>query len=312
MMNFDILYSIAVDLINKKKINNTPFSSKFNEFVCVLMTQANSIFTGVSGSAIKDGKLVSVCAEYETIKIMLNSNENKINALVTVDCQTLLPCVPCDDCKRLLLEINPENAGCFIMTSNKSFVKLKDLSNNKNQLASIDDIGSSWEDGWDDDITVNKDYNRNPYDSIQQVALTPNLNSNNVSTLQVKPLSANSMPYQNQSSLNGSFIDKVNSTSTLQTAIFSKQDITSIQNDLPIGSEVDTKTRMKERLESIMANDDAEKISSISKANDIEVNKKISKEILSKKELKSLAKEKKRQAKRNSKILQSIEKRSRT
>ena len=273
-MNFDILYSIAVDLISKKKVNSTPFGSKFNEFVCVLMTQANSIFTGVSGNAIKDGKLVSACAEYETIKIMMNSNENKISALVTVDCQTLLPCIPCDDCKRLLLEINPENAGCFIMTSNKSFVKLKDLSSNKNKSAMIDDIGTSWEEGWDDDATVdNNIYNKNPYDSIQQATLNSNLNNKSISTLQVKPLSI------------------------------------SIQNNFSINSEVDTKTRMKERLESIMANDDIEKNSSTS---NLELDRKLPKETLSKKELKSLAKEKKRQAKRNSKILQSIEKHSKT
>ena len=308
MMNFDILYSIAVDLINKKKVNNTPFGSKFNKSVCVFMTQANSIFTGVSGSAIKDGKLVSVCAEYETIKIMLNSNENKINALVTVDCQTLLPCVPCDDCKRLLLEINPENAGCFIMTSNKSFVKLKDLSSNKNKSALVNDIGTSWEDGWDDNITVdNSIYNKNPYDSIQQATLNSNSNNKSVSTLQVKPLSANAMPYQ--SSLKSSFANSVNGVSTLQTAVFSKQDTTSIQNDFSTNSEVDVKTRIKERLESIMATDDIEKSSSTS---NLQLDRKLPKETLSKKELKSLAKEKKRQAKRNSKILQSIEKRSRT
>lgn len=308
MMNFDILYSIAVDLISKKKVNSTPFSSKFNEFVCVLMTQANSIFTGVSGNAIKDGKLVSACAEYETIKIMMNSNENKISALVTVDCQTLLPCIPCDDCKRLLLEINPENAGCFIMTSNKSFVKLKDLSSNKNKSATIDDIGTSWEEGWDDDATVdNNIYNKNPYDSIQQATLNSNLNNKSISTLQVKPLSANAMPYQ--SSLKSSFADSVNGASTLQTAVFSKQDTISIQNNFSINSEVDTKTRMKERLESIMANDDIEKNSSTS---NLELDRKLPKETLSKKELKSLAKEKKRQAKRNSKILQSIEKHSKT
>ena len=144
-MDFDILYSIALDLINKKNSNNLSIGFKPKYYVCVLITEKNSIFTGISSNDIKNGKLVLVCAEYETIKIMLGSNESKIKALTVVDAYTLLPCVPCTECQSLILSVNANNTDCLIMQPNKQFIRLSDIHSSSNIL----NEDYQWNDGWD-------------------------------------------------------------------------------------------------------------------------------------------------------------------
>lgn len=144
-MNFDILYSIALDLIDKKNSNGSGIGFKPKYYVCVLITEKNSIFTGISGSDIKNGKLVSICAEYETIKIMLGSNESRIKAITVVDAYTLLPCVPCIECQNLILSVNANNVDCLVMQPNKQFTPLSDIYSSSNIL----NEDYQWNDGWD-------------------------------------------------------------------------------------------------------------------------------------------------------------------
>lgn len=326
-MNFDILYSIAIDLINKKDsimVNDT-------DCVCVLITQNNSIFTGVSGNAIQNGKLVSLCAEYETIKIMLNSNETKINALVVVNYKTLLPCVPCDDCKKLILEVDSENASTLIMQPDKSFIKLSALLNSSKPLDAFDQ--SIWESGWDDNDSFNATNNTNPFSNIQTTPSTVNsipnvVNSNQFNnSMGFNPIPQpminrnNSMSsiYQPNSKYissninNSVYMDSINSVSTLQTATIEKSNSTFAQQQPNVEN-----NRFKERLKNIMGTEDVTSSNNTNSSNSFSQNLEnipkpnINKDIPSKKELKALAKERKKQAKKNIKIMQSIEKHSRT
>lgn len=308
-MNFDILYSIALDLIKKKNteiINDT-------DCVCVLITQNNSIFTGVNSVTIKHGKLVSLCAEYETIKIMLNSNESKIKALVVVNYKTLLPCIPCDDCKKLILEVNSENVNTLIMQPDKSFVKLSVLLNNPKSTESFDQ--SIWESGWDDDDNtipsntnnqVSSINNYNSFNNSMEFNPMPqsNINRNNSTSYIYQPNSG----FINSSTNSSVYMESINSisVSTLQTSTVNKSNSTFVQQKPVIEN-----NRFKENLKNIMSTKDI--LSNIStdstsqNLNDIP-KPKTDKYIPSKKELKALAKEKKRQAKKNIKIMQDIEK----
>jgi cytidine deaminase len=164
-MNFDVLYSIAIDLINKKRANNWNFSH--SDFVCVLMSGNNNIFTGMSVSDIKNGKLVSSCAEYETIKVMMGSNETKIKAMATVNVSSLMPTLPCDDCKKLIVEVNPENSDCMIMKPDNTFCALKDIGTDVN-----DDV---WGMGWDDDDSFGA--GASVGSNVNMEAFSPNMNA---------------------------------------------------------------------------------------------------------------------------------------
>ncbi|MGN1411037.1 MAG: hypothetical protein ACI4WH_00820 [Oscillospiraceae bacterium] len=381
-MNFDVLYSIAIDLINKKRNNNGNFSN--NDFVCVLMTEHNSIFTGMSVSDIKDGKLVSSCAEYETIKIMMSSNETKIKALVNVNVANLTPSIPCDSCKKLILDINAQNSDCLIMKPDKTFCALKDINSNVS-----DDV---WGMGWDDDELQSNGYGTNPtmnldaFNPMSQSSqsqtninatqsmdnpmpnnpVTPNkfgtasvytsryidnpmpnnpvnpnmmgnssvynskyvnpmpnspinqpaINMGNSSTFQAISVDFNPLSYRPSNTQNPAV------SSTLQT-ISLKQSNTVLGNNDSNNSK--SSSIFRERLKNIM-NDDiiSESTSSSPNLDDIDEDKNNKKSIsnttkskkdtqvknLTKKELKALAKEKKKQAKKNSKILEAMEKQS--
>ncbi len=334
-MNFDILYSIAVDVIQKRSVQ----TQNVNDYVCVLMTQNNSIFTGISTSTIKDGKLVSVSAEDEAIRIMRNSNENKISALVVVNVHNLKPCDPCDSCKMLMLEINPENLQCLIMQEDKSFIPLSEI---------VDEVEQSiWDDGWDgmegfnemDSISTSGNNIFNP--SGKTLNRRKDISSNSTS-IDFNPVPQRNSMYTINSNASG-YMESINASSTLQTAVVEKSNST-FARQANINSQQNS--RFKEMLKDIIADDEpksnpiqgiqdeknldmglteekeqpkkkfkftsSNSVSLNIKAKASEKNNFTEKKIPSKKELKLLAKERKKQAKKNIKILESMEKHSRT
>lgn len=386
-MNFDVLYSIAIDLINKKRTNNGNFSN--NDFVCVLMTEHNSIFTGMSVSDIKDGKLVSSCAEYETIKIMMGSNETRIKALVNVNVASLMPSIPCDSCKKLILDINAQNSDCLIMKPDKTFCALQDINSNVN-----DDV---WGMGWDDDEIQSNGYNVNPttdfnafnpmqtpnpmqngLNSAQSMdnpmpsnPVSPNrfgtasvytskyidnpmpnnpinpsmmgnssmynsryinpmpnspinqpaINMNKSSTFQAISINANPLSYQPANAQNSAV------SSTLQAmSLKSSKSVFGTSNDTNGNNNSQSSSIFRQRLKDIMDDDnilentstptpnvdkiDDDKPTKKSILNTDNPKKDTNRKILTKKELKALAKEKKKQAKKNSKIIEAMEKQS--
>lgn len=382
-MNFDVLYSIAIDLINKKRANNGNFSP--NDFVCVLMTESNNIFTGVTVRNIENGKLISSCAECETIKIMMSSNETKIKALVNVNVYSLLPSIPCDKCQKLMLEINEQNSECLIMKPDNSFCALKDITINTNTSNSTDD----WDMGWDDNdntndtstmntninldafnpmannsinqdnpmpnnpVTPNRFGNASVYTSrymdnpMPNNPVNPNMmgnssmyNSRYMNPMPNNPINPNMMGnssmynsrYMNpmpNSPVNPSAINMGNSSTFQAISVefnpLSYQSANSQTNNvsstLKTASVSQTKRSansssssiFKQRLQSIMANDiSPETPTDTNPTTNDDTNKlhNTSNNKLSKKELKAIAKEKKKQAKKNCKILEAMEKNS--
>lgn len=315
-----MLYSIAVDLVKKRSVQASGTGVK--EYVCVLITKNNSIFTGTSGTTVGAyGETARVCAEDKAISIMSNAGESCINALVVVDCQTLLPCTPCDACKKRMLETNPENAGCYVMKEDRSFVKLSELPSRDDSVWDV-----VWDTGWDD-----SDANTG--------APSPsgNVFSPNGGTLGFSPVpntrpAGNSVdsvsnPYHNLVGINpdGTYLQNPNTSSTLQATAVRRSNSTFAQQQ-SIAREASESNRFKERLRGIMGDDTlgAPVATSVPKPTpttttkphtkpSTPVPKKVKeppKSLHTRKELKSLAKERKRQAKKNVKIIESIEKRS--
>jgi hypothetical protein len=305
------------------------------------MTQNNIIFTGISTSTIKDGKLVSVSAEDEAIRIMSNSNENKISAMVVVNVHNLKPCTPCDSCKLLMLEINPSNLDCLIMQEDKSFIPLSEL---------VDEVEQSiWDDGWGE-----TDFGMDSISMNDSNIFNPNSNINRLQNISPKPTSIdfNPIPQRNSrystssyGNSNSAYMETINGTSTLQTAVVEKSNSTFFRQ----ANANQQNSRFKEMLKDIISDDTITNSNSpaptltttpepnLEPQEDINDNKyKVNvsqslnvkaksrpfkstskmldetRKVPSKKELKLIAKEKKKQAKKNNKILESMEKHSRT
>lgn len=145
-MEYEYIYSIALDLIEKRKKNNSNFLHYST--ICVMVTDKGNVFSAFNRYImLENNQIENSCAEKEVLKIISKTNENKIKAFVVVDCSTKLPIIPCNDCKLKILDINKDNSNCWIMLHDKTFSKFYEIyaiSTSEN----VNDI-TDWTEGWD-------------------------------------------------------------------------------------------------------------------------------------------------------------------
>lgn len=87
-----------------------------------LMTSKGNLFTGVS---LDVGCGIGFCAEHAAIADMLKHRETRIEAIVAVTQNRILP--PCGRCRELMMQIDSENRDCQVIVAEDSLVALKDL-----------------------------------------------------------------------------------------------------------------------------------------------------------------------------------------
>lgn len=316
-MKLNELYNIALDMLAEKKSNNFGFSIDDNATITVLSTDDGEIFKASNGSMIKNGSLQTTCSEHEAITIMMKSNKSKIDSIVSLKTENGAFTTPCEECIQLMLQINKDNSECNVMINDNESVKLHTLISNPSIATNVDtnqnkpqDTFNEWLDGWDDDTpttdnvitnTSNDDttnFKQNHFDSLPvfEDNPIPNQPTNSVNTdtssyYQSKYL--NSTPNPANTSSNSSTFRKQNNEITERMR----------QNGLSDG---DKKDFNKQRLFNAFT------VENIINLNGVQSSGTTSaiaeKHTLSKKELIKLAKEKKKMAKKDAKILEASNK----
>lgn len=305
-------------MLSQKKSNGFSFSDNNGSTITVISTQNGSIFKGNNGHKIVDGKLINTCSEIETISSMIKEKQSKIDTMITLSIENGDFIMPCETCIDLILQINKDNIDCQIMTNINESVPLssiinKDLkdvsvekpidkpSTNANPLDMIED----WDDGWDLD---DDDETENTSTKVENTSINDDISN---------PMPNTPTSTKKENSINTYYQSRyINSTPTPVDSSISVSPITS-QNSKPFRhsntisdimkknglSENDKKDFNKQRLFNAFTTDTVA-------STDNNIGTSVEKQNLSKKELMKLAKEKKKMAKKDAKILKATEKKN--
>jgi cytidine deaminase len=323
-MNLNELYNVALDALTEKKSNGFGFNVDDNSTITVLSTPDNETFKASNGSTIKDGQLTSTCSEYEAVTAMVKAGKNRIENLVTLDIETGSFVMPCNNCLELIMQVNPDNAYCNVMVDDNESVELHTLLKNDPTIqppidsASPDNTLSvenfdDWLDGWGDSDTTSTEPSSTPQE---------NFTANNQEPLKSVQFDDNPIPnrpdnstkkevssyYQSKylnatpNSMNANVVS-VNSTTFKK----SSNDITTQMRERGL-TDGDKKDFNKQRLYNAFTVENVINLNGVqSGSTSAEM---AEKQTLTKKELIRLAKEKKKMAKKDAKILEASNKKN--
>ena len=104
MIDFNQIYKMAIDLINYTV--STRGYIEPNTTVCVILAKSGRVFNGVSHNEVH--------AEVEAIRNMQSFNENAVESLILVDANTRVALLPCINCIRYIISLNPVNTGAMV------------------------------------------------------------------------------------------------------------------------------------------------------------------------------------------------------
>ncbi|MCC8069011.1 MAG: hypothetical protein LIO71_04590 [Ruminococcus sp.] len=325
-MDLGELYDIALDMLSEKKSHGFGFNINDNSKISVLVTEDGSVFKATNGSTIQDGQLKNTCSEFEAITSMMKDNKTIIDYLVTLDIESGAFSLPCNSCMELMMQINPKNADAKIMTNVHDYTQLSNLlpssvDSNSSSFNIQDDTNTiddnDWLEGWGDSdtSTLSNDVNpfentkpianKNPFDSLPLFDDNPipnkpdsTVKKSNTSYYQSRYLNATPNPVDASTSVNS--VQVKNTTFKQQN-----NDITSRMRKDGL-SESDKKDFNKQRLYNAFTTENVANVNGTqSSGTTSEV---AEKQTLTKKELIKMAKEKKKMAKKDAKILENANK----
>ncbi len=104
MVDFNQIYKMAMDVVNYM-ISSRGYIEP-NTTVCVILTKTGRVFNGVSHNEVH--------AEVEAVRNMQGFNETAVEAMILVDANSRLALLPCINCIRYIISLNPVNAGAMV------------------------------------------------------------------------------------------------------------------------------------------------------------------------------------------------------
>ena len=120
-------YQQSIKLMNDiKNIEPQLVSGSDSEF-CLLKTDKQTIYAGVTSVRIRDGQIMRACPEFNAIMTMIASGETAVEELITVSFNSKEVSQPCPECLKLLCDTNPDNKDTEIYVSPNQHVKTSEL-----------------------------------------------------------------------------------------------------------------------------------------------------------------------------------------
>ncbi|MBO5265517.1 MAG: hypothetical protein J6A93_06120 [Ruminococcus sp.] len=98
-----------------------------DKFVCVIFTEKERVYSGMSETKTEDDTITNTCAEYNAISAMMAANETRIKCIITVGFNDDKITLPCDKCKEYMLEIDEGNINSSVAISKSESVKLESI-----------------------------------------------------------------------------------------------------------------------------------------------------------------------------------------
>lgn len=114
-------YNFAVRMMESIRQVEPNLVSGHDAELCVLMTDSQQIYAGVTGVKVSAGQLMRACPEYNAIMAMIPEGESRVVKLITVTFARRTVSQPCEGCLELLGRVNEENRDTQIyIAANRS------------------------------------------------------------------------------------------------------------------------------------------------------------------------------------------------
>lgn len=115
-MNMNELYNTAKKYADKLREEKPGYVSGEDSALCLIVTDKNEIFSGVTSVRISGGKTEEVHAEFNAVMSMKEAGQTAAKQMITVLFKDQSICVPCSDCLDLLFRASESNNNCAVMT----------------------------------------------------------------------------------------------------------------------------------------------------------------------------------------------------
>ncbi|MDE5885251.1 MAG: hypothetical protein K2H29_09300 [Oscillospiraceae bacterium] len=120
-------YHQAIQFMNDiKNIEPQLVSGSDSEF-CLLKTDKQTIYAGVTSVRIRNGQIMRACPEFNAVMTMIASGETTVEELITVSFSSKEVSQPCPECLKLLCDTDPENKDTEIYVAPNQHVKASEL-----------------------------------------------------------------------------------------------------------------------------------------------------------------------------------------
>lgn len=116
IMKINELYNSAKEYADKLKQEKPNFVSDPQAALCLIVTDKNEIFSGVTGVKISGGKVEDVHAEFNAVMSMKNAGQSKARQMISVLIKDHSIVQPCGDCLDLLFGLDGDNNHCAVVT----------------------------------------------------------------------------------------------------------------------------------------------------------------------------------------------------
>ncbi|MDE6004095.1 MAG: hypothetical protein K2G88_01760 [Oscillospiraceae bacterium] len=120
-------YNQAIKLMNDIKNIEPQLVSGSDSELCVLTTDKQTVYAGITSVKINDGKIMRACPEFNAIMTMIASGEITVEKLITISFSTKEVNQPCPECIKLLCDTSPDNKDTEIYVSPNQFSKASEL-----------------------------------------------------------------------------------------------------------------------------------------------------------------------------------------
>ncbi|MDE5738362.1 MAG: hypothetical protein K2H93_08355 [Oscillospiraceae bacterium] len=120
-------YNQAIKLMNDIKNIEPQLVSGSDSELCVLITDKQTVYAGITSVKISDGKIMRACPEFNAIMTMIAAGEITVEKLITISFSSKEVSQPCPECVKLLCDTSPDNKDTEIYVSPNQFSKASEL-----------------------------------------------------------------------------------------------------------------------------------------------------------------------------------------
>lgn len=117
-MNYETIFQTARELASQRVRSGDPVLP--DDTVCVIASVSGKLYTGVNRRENVNGTICNIHAEKEVLRSMQNAGETGIRTVLLLSVGTGMPLLPCDDCMRSFIALNPDNIRCEIMMMDRA------------------------------------------------------------------------------------------------------------------------------------------------------------------------------------------------
>lgn len=136
------LYSKALNLVEEVKNFRSQTAEEKDASLCVIISESDKIYAGVTGIRISGENVTTACSEYNALMSMISDGSVSAKQMMTVSFADGTVCRPCSECIDMLYKANENNIQCEIAVSADKSVKACELDST-GTIAEIPEIPHS-------------------------------------------------------------------------------------------------------------------------------------------------------------------------